>query len=669
MRGGRSLGSLVWILTGVLLQAACSAAGGVDSSGGTPTQGEGGSSSEEGGAGGTEEGSAGSGEEAGLGGSDAAGTSGEAGNNSTAGSGGDPSSTGGTTGGSGESAGASGSAPACTDAPHCSADGAMLLDCDGQFLKKCPKGCVDGVCSGPCDNASTDRSSYGCDYYAVTPDVTFDGVGGCYAAFVVNTSQEDILVSVDYKGATYDPSTFGYIPNGSGAGIKYAPIKNGTIPAGQIAILFLNRFGFSPLGLNTDCPKGIVPAVHNEDAARHGTGIGNAFRITTTAPVVVYDIYPYGGGQSALTSATMLLPTTAWGNNYIAVSPHGNGAFIGGQPFVEVVAQQDNTSVTILPSAPITAGNGVPGSPKGVPQTYSINRGQVLQFTQGLALEGSVIQSNVPVGVWAGMTSMAIESCCDESAHQQIPPIAAMGSEYVGVRYRNRYDDQEEAPPWRMVGTANGTTLTWEPSPPAGAPTALALGQVVEFSAPGPFVVRSQDADHPFYMSAHMTGAAKYDPQQLDPNGSAPADGRGDAEFVNLVPPGEFLDRYVFFTDPTYPETDLVVIRKLGPNGFADVNLDCAGTLGGWQPVGTSGQYEYTRFDLVRHNFQPQGNCDNGRHEMTSPQPFGLTVWGWGSAETGQQFQGFYTQYVSYAYPAGASFKPINDVVVSPVIK
>ena len=34
--------------------------------------------------------------------------------------------------------------------------------------------------------------------------------------------------------------------------------------------------------------------------------------------------------------------------------------------------------------------------------------------------------------------------------------------------------------------------------------------------------------------------------------------------------------------------------------------------------------------------------------------------WGWGSAESG----GFSSQYVSYAYPAGASVLPINNVVV-----
>jgi hypothetical protein len=118
-----------------------------------------------------------------------------------------------------------------------------------------------------------------------------------------------------------------------------------------------------------------------------------------------------------------------------------------------------------------------------------------------------------------------------------------------------------------------------------------------------------------------------------------------------VIPPQQYLSKYVFFTDPTYGETNTVFVRKKGPNGFADVNLDCAGVLSGWKPVGQS-DYEYTRVDLQTKQAKV-GACDNGRHEASSNAPFGLTVWGWDA-------------YVSYAYPAGASVKPINTVIVSP---
>src|SRR5262249_40394621 len=129
----------------------------------------------------------------------------------------------------------------------------------------------------------------------------------------------------------------------------------------------------------------------------------------------------------------------------------------------------------------------------------------------------------------------------------------------------------------------------------------------------------------------------------------------------------QYLAGYVFFADPTYPETDLVLVRAQAKDGmFKDVTLDCAGVLAGWQPVDNTGKYQYTRFDLVRGNFQKQGNCDNGRREIHSDAPFGLTVWGWGTKATDPAFL---STYVSYAYPAGASVQPINEVVVPPVPK
>src|SRR6516225_4648463 len=105
--------------------------------------------------------------------------------------------------------------------------------------------------------------------------------------------------------------------------------------------------------------------------------------------------------------------------------------------------------------------------------------------------------------------------------------------------------------------------------------------------------------------------------------------GYGDADFVISVPPQQYMSDYVFFADPTYPETNLVVVRRQNKMmTFDDVSLDCAGKLTGWQPVGN---YEWTRIDLIRHNFQAQGNCSTGRHEIKSDAPFGLWVWGWGT--------------------------------------
>jgi hypothetical protein len=59
-----------------------------------------------------------------------------------------------------------------------------------------------------------------------------------------------------------------------------------------------------------------------------------------------------------------------------------------------------------------------------------------------------------------------------------------------------------------------------------------------------------------------------------------------------------------------------------------------------------------------------QNGCDNGRHQISSPSPFGLWVWGWGTPETSS-----FTANVSYGYPGGMNVQPINTVVIPPMPK
>jgi hypothetical protein len=234
----------------------------------------------------------------------------------------------------------------------------------------------------------------------------------------------------------------------------------------------------------------------------------------------------------------------------------------------------------------------------------------------------------------------------------------------------------------------------------------LNAGDLVEFSDSGPFVVTS-DGDHPFLFASYMTGGGHchnlYDrsadggvvvnPPCLNDNSTnTDYQGYGDPEFIVVVPPAQYLPRYTFFTDPTYPETNLVVIRmRDGTTGqMPDVTLDCAGVLGNWQSVGTAGTYEMTRVDLSTRDFEVVNGCENGVHTITasfaSPfsdggalvPSFGVTIWGWGNSWTfptditsypdssaNDEQNPNFTLWVSYGYPAGANFRPLNSAVIS----
>jgi len=535
----------------------------------------------------------------------------------------------------------------CDPAPTCSNDLNHVVDCKGQVLVTCgpEEGCVNGKCElGPCAAAKASKSSYGCDYWALKTPLRPQADGACFAAFVANTWAKPVHLKVEFAGQAL-PDGFIYVPVTQGQTVDYVPYDPVVgLPVGQVAILFLAR---SPLGGSVvDCPR---PAAVGKEMGVSGTGLGAAFHITTDYPVVSYQIVPYGGAQAYVTSATLLLPTSAWDKNYVAVNAYGTSApaYPGGDPSLNILAHEDGTMVTIRPKVDITGSADVATALAGYPATYKLDKGQHLQILQPGELTGSPIEADKPIAVFGGSACMSVpagKKDCD-SAQQQIPPVRALGSTYVAVRYKDRSAGMPESPPYRLVGVVAGTKLAWEPAAPPGVPKMIGLGQVIELTPDGDFIVRSQDAEHPFYLGGYMTGGQSFD-------------GIGDPEWVNIIPPAQYLDHYVLFTDPTYPETSLVVIRTPSRvnNSFADVELACAGKLGGWQKLGA---YEYTRVNLVTGDFQGVGGCANGRQEMTSALPFGVTVWGWGTTQQ--------TKLVSYAYPAGAGFQPINTVSV-PVI-
>lgn len=537
---------------------------------------------------------------------------------------------------------------------RCSSDLHEVLDCDNKVVKRCPEGegcSPGGSCVAACDSARNNKSTLGCEYWVPTPAANGETDGSCFAAFVANTWTTPINIAVTYKGQPLDVSTFGRVPVGSGPSISYQPLAGGVLPPQQVAILFLADFNEQGMTYQTRCPAGVTAAVTASPVYSRDPAVLDAFSITSTAPVVAYDMYPYGGALSYVSSATLLVPSSAWGDNYIGVIgyPRGGGAGPFAQPFLQLVGSADGTEVTVRPPNVVTlAGAGAvpPGPGPGQPQKYTLNKGQVVQLKQNDDLTGAVVQANKPVGVFGGSSCMYIEpneNACD-SGHQQLVPARALGNKYVGVKYKDRLGGVEEAPPWRLVGVVDGTVLTYEPAPPVGAPTTLQSGEVRTFRGSGPFVVKSQDGAHPFYVAAHMTGQKSSGKDFLI----------GDPEFVNVVPTEQWLRSYVVMTDPTMGFTNLVVTRGKGPAGFADVELDCLGKVLSWQNIGTTGEYQMARIDLVIDG-KPAGNCNNGRHSMKSDQPFGLTVWGLDTT-------------VSYAYPAGASVKPINEVIV-PAVK
>lgn len=531
----------------------------------------------------------------------------------------------------------------------CSSDFHKVLSCSGVELKTCTgdTGCdpTSGTCQNACSVAEKTKQSVGCEYFPTYMEMSdssfWQNEQVCFAVIVANTWDTPAKVSVSLKGAPIDIDKYAYVPQGSGPTLKLNPtsVTSGIAPGG-VAILFLAGAQGSE---KAHCP---VPSAMTVGPMVDGTGKGHSFHLKTDVPVVAYQISPYGGGNAAVTGASLLIPTSAWDVNYIGVNAYKYGI---APPIMNVIAQQDATQVTMVPVAAVNGGGGLPSGPANTPLTFTLNAGEMAQFSQNAELTGSVISSDKPIGLMGGQKALNVPVGVSYADHaeQMIPPVRAMGSEYVGVMHRQR---KTEPAVWRLVGAVDGTNLSWTGGV-TGAPATLNRGDVVELQTATPFVVKSQDDQHPFMLFQLMTGSTFL----------SEMNGYGDADFVLMVPPQQYMLRYVFFADPTYPETNLVLVRGKVDGKFADVNLDCAGVVSGWQPIG---DYEWTRVDLMTGNFQPVGNCSTGRHEMWSDGPFGVTVWGWGTPLTST-----FTSNVSYGYPAGMNIVPINEVVVPPIPK
>jgi len=571
---------------------------------------------------------------------------------------------------------------ASTDGPtscvHCSRDLKRVLDgCDGDDTAKvvetcgADKACGGNTCVDPCTAAVLNQGSNGCEFWTLPPPGDPPGTvsesnirGACFAAMIANTWERGVNVSVSFRGKPLDISRSVYRAHLEGEKTVHERL-DGPIPPGEVALIFLAH---TPTGERILCPTEVQPALLF-DPIEHETAINDAFHIETDAPVSAYTIYPYGGAQSYYPAGTLLLPVSAWSTNYIAIDPElerGSRLFeelgalnLESLRTLQVVASEDDTQVSIKPTVELYRRNGVEGTPAGTTGTWTLSKGQVLQFVQG-SMSGSPIESTKPIGLFAGARCTNLPAgirACD-LVQQQLPSLAQWGTEYAVVPYPPRRVDLNsdfvkpvpELVPYTIAGGTDGTELTYDPAPPTGAPLSLRASEVVTFATREPFVVRSQDAKHPFHVNVYMTGAEF---------GRATGVGMtlGDPEWVNVPASGQFLDHYVFFADFTYPDTGLSVVRRKNATGFAPVELSCGGEITGWKPLGTSGTYEYAWVNLTVNFTEPlakDGCSSYGRQEARSDGAFAITVWGIGS-------------YASYGYVAGTGLRPINDAVPVPI--
>jgi hypothetical protein len=342
--------------------------------------------------------------------------------------------------------------------------------------------------------------------------------------------------------------------------------------------------------------------------------VDGAYRLRSTNPVTVYQYNPLT--VTVTNDASLLLPTNTWTGNYL-VAAWPTWIF-GGQPYpglYAVVAREDNTKVTVKPSATgkiVKAGGGIAADGTGV---VMLGEGDVLSVyssTNG-DLTGTIIEADKPVQVMGGHKCSNVPlsvTACDH-LEESMFPIETLAKEYVVVPSVQVPNDQaDKGQMVRIIASEDDTTLVFNPDQPVGKLLAKA-GDFVELkSTIAKFVVT---ADKKILVAQYMVGQ----------DGGF---GTSDPSMLLAVNPLQWRKSYLFHA-PVNWQANYVDI--LSPKD-ASVAVDGVPVIG-WQPVGAT-NYQVAHVKLTNQN--------GGNHSVTGSVGVGIGVYG-------------VLNYGSYWYPGG----------------
>jgi len=484
-----------------------------------------------------------------------------------------------------------------------------------------------------CDDAANKPSNFGCEFWAV---------------------------DMDQQDAFNDPASapWGIAVSAAGFGVTEVTIEINLAPPGQpldlmlVKQLSIGQDEVVPVELPTrelDC--GAKP----NDYASPGTCLSsNAFRITSSAPIVVYQFNVFKNAFS--NDASLLLPTPALGKYYRVVGwPAGHPVKllnIIDRSALTIVGTTEDTMVTVWPRWRIKGNPPIAATLPGQQINVKLGPFDVLNLetddgtfqdnTKTVAdLSGTLVTSNKPVAVFSGVESTAVpggvleiptypgwideNTCCLDHLEEQLFPVESMGSKYVITRSPIRSSGAYHEPDViRFVGAAEDTAITTSlPAPfdkfllkPAEVRTTWADADFVA-SGSRPFIIAQLQVSQE-YVDGNYTGdpsltvfppVAQYRDQYRI---LTPTDDGGWGWKTNYV---------VFATEPG----NMITIDGIVP---ADCVITPAGNVEGVD-------YESRRCPV-----------DAGVHALKGMTPFGVIAYGYGPAG-------------SYAFPGGADVEPI----------
>jgi hypothetical protein len=357
-----------------------------------------------------------------------------------------------------------------------------------------------------------------------------------------------------------------------------------------------------------------------------------AYRVASNIPITAYQFNPLDNVDVFSNDASLLLPTTALGTDYLVMTRESSFDRLKG--FVTVVGVgPDPVDVTVIPSADTFPGESIAGLTAGETFTTVLGALEVLNLETlniGGDLTGTRVRSSAPVAVFAGAEAANVPNiknapitCCADHLEQQMFPVDLWGTSYMAARSYPRGLEQDY---WRILASVDDTHVTLDPA--VAAVPVLNAGQWFEFGADGDF---SLVADKPVLLGQFLAAQDAPNP------GRQPGDaGIGDPSFMLTVPTGQLRSDYAFLAPDKYAEDYISVALPEGEVALLDGQdmTDFPGIL-----LAAIGQSHWMSLRVP---------VADGYHQLQCSKPCGVMVHG-------------YDRYVSYGYPGGMDLNVGGD--------
>jgi hypothetical protein len=499
--------------------------------------------------------------------------------------------------------------------------------------------------TGPtsCDQAEMQRSYIGCDYW---PTVTTNPVWSIFDFTVVVANAQTSAAEITVTG-----------PNGVSKSVKVAP--------GALAKIYLP---WVTALKGPDCdPCGSVPLFSDSVTAP-----ASAYHLVSSLPVTVYQfnaleykgaggppgkdwsscpgtaelcVPPDAGGSegyigcfSYTNDASLLIPSTAMTGNYRVAGDHADKGYQGSYFAITAVKNATHVTVNVATTATVVGGGDVTPTAAGGTLTLTMDAGDVVEVMSDMLgdatdLSGSLVHADQPVQVIAGTqcsTQPEGKPACDH-LESSVLPAETLGSEYV-VTVPTSPGGAPVGHVVRFYGNADGTTLTYSPSRPAGCPETLDAGQVVACSI---YVTRSFEVKgtHEFAVSSFQLGGSVIESVTHSSTGD------GDPSMSPMVATEQYLTSYIFLAPIDYDQSFADIVAPPGTS----ITLDGRAVTNFSSEINSA--WSVTRVALLTGG--------EGAHVLTASKPVGVQVLGYG-------------RYTSYQYPAGLD---LTEISPPPILK